>query len=238
MNEAESKKSSILPFLSQEEFDALIIHILFGILCILVLILPLPIPFGLRIMILVLSYIFLIPAVGKYRGYSDWVDIWFFSLILSLFQLFPDWFLSEQLDILIFPNDGFLKIGTVSNYMLGLWTIPIFVILFIGIRSKLRYSSRNVYFIVGGISFLIFSSAELFLYTIWHAQNVLMICNVAVYIIIPEIVFGLTSYWMYLQIRKKSLLKKILGAATVMIFYLGNAVFFYFLLEKVILSLI
>ena len=236
MNEAESNNSSLLPFLSQEEFDALIIHFLFGILCILVLILPLAIPFGVRMVILVLSYIVIIPVVGKYRGYSDWVDIWFFSLILSLFQLFPDWFLSEQLDILIFPDDGFLRIGTVSIYMLGLWTIPVFMILFIGIKSKLRYSSRNVYFIVGGISFIIFTSSELFLYTSWHAQNVLMISNVAVYIIIPEILFGLTSYWMYLQIRKTSIIRKIFGAATVMVFYLGNTAFFYFLVEKVILS--
>lgn len=236
MNEAESKNSSILPFLSQEEFDALIIHLMFGILCTIVLIIPLTVPFGVRMTILVLSYIIVIPMVGKYRGYSDWVDIWFFSLILSLFQLFPDWFLSEQLDILIFPDDGFLKIGTVSIYMLGLWTIPVFMILFIGIRSKLRYSNRYVYLIVGGISFLIFTSSELFLYTSWHAQNVLMISNVAVYIIIPEIIFGLTSYWMYLQIKKTSVLNNIFGAATVMIFYLGNTAFFYFLIEKVILT--
>jgi len=237
MNETVTQNSSILPFLSQEEFDALIIHFLFSIQCILVLILPLGLPIGVRMVILVLSYNIVIPAVGKYRGYSDWVDIWFFSLILSLFQLFPDWFLSEQLDILIFPDDGFLKIGSVSIYMLGLWTIPVFMILFVGIKSKLRYSDKYVYFIVGVLSFLIFTSSELLLSTSWHAQNVLMISNVAVYIIIPEILFGLTSYWMYLQIRNVSIYTKIFGAATVMIFYLGNTAFFYFLLEKVILPL-
>jgi len=236
MTEANSTESSILPFLSQEELDALILHSLFSIQCILVLILPLDIPLGVRMVILVLSYIIIIPAVGIYRGYSDWVDIWFFSLILSLLQLFPDWFLSDQLNILVFPEDGFLKIGTVSIFMLGLWTIPVFMILFIGMRSKLRYSGRNVYFIVGVISFLIFTSSELFLYTSWHAQNVLMISNVAVYIIIPEVLFGLTSYWMYLQIKNANIIAKIFGAATVMIFYLGNIAFFYFLLERVILA--
>ena len=172
MNETELKKSSILSFLSQEEFDALILHILFGIQCILVLLFPLDVPLGIRMVILVLSYNILIPAVAKYRGYSDWVDMWIFSFALSLFQLFPDWFLSEQLDILIFPDDGFVRIGTVSIYMLGLWTIPVFMILFIGIKSKLRYSVRIAYIIVCAISFLIFISSELFLYTSWHAQNV------------------------------------------------------------------
>ncbi|MHA1945975.1 MAG: DUF6989 domain-containing protein [Candidatus Hodarchaeales archaeon] len=237
MNEAELNKSSILSFLSQEEFDALIVHVLFSIQCILVLLFPLDVPLGIRMVILVLSYNILIPADAKYRGYSDWVDIWIFSFALSLFQLFPDWILSEQLDILIFPEDGFVRIGTVSIYMLGLWTIPVFIILFIGIKSKLRYSVRVVYFIVGTISFLIFTSSELFLYTSWHAQNVLMISNVAVYIIIPEILFGLTSFWMYLQIRDKDIVKKMFAAATLMIFYLGNAVLSYFIIEKIILPL-
>ena len=235
MNEAELRKSSILSFLSQEEYDALIVHLLFSIQCILVLLFPLDVPLGIRMVILVLSYNILIPAVGKYRGYSDWVDMWIFSFALSLFQFFPDWFLSEQLDILIFPDDGFVRIGTVSIYMLGLWTIPIFMILFIGIKSKLRYSGRTVYFMVGTISFLIFTSSELFLYTSWHAQNVLMISNVAVYIIIPEILFGLTSFWMYLQIRDKDIIKKIFAAATIMVFYLGNAALSYFILERIIL---
>ena len=235
MNEVEVKKSSILSFLSQEEFDALIVHLLFSIQCVLVLLFPLDVPLGIRMVILVLSYNILIPAVGKYRGYSDWVDMWIFSFALSLFQFFPDWFLSEQLDILIFPDDGFVRIGTVSIYMLGLWTIPIFMILFIGIKSKLRYSGRTVYFMVGTISFLIFTSSELFLYTSWHAQNVLMISNVAVYIIIPEILFGLTSFWMYLQIIDKDIIKKIFAAATIMVFYLGNAALSYFILERIIL---
>ena len=234
MTEIESKKSSILPFLYQEESDALLVHILFSIQCIIVLLFPLDVPLGIRMTILVLSYNFLIPVVGKYRGYSDWVNIWIFSFVLSLFQLFPDWFLSEQLDILIFPDDGFVRIGSVSIYMLGLWAIPVFMILFIGIRSKIRYSERAVYFIVGVLSFLIFASSELFLYTSWHAQNVTMISNVAVYILIPEILFGLTSYWMYQQIRNTNIFKKISGAATVMIFYLGNAALFYFILEKII----
>ena len=235
MNEAEVKKSSILSFLSQEEFDALIVHLLFSIQCVLVLLFPLDVPLGIRMVILVLSYNILIPAVGKYRGYSDWIDMWIFSFALSLFQFFPDWFLSEQLDILIFPDDGFVRIGTVSIYMLGLWTIPVFMILFTGIKSKLRYSGRTVYFIVGTIAFLIFTSSELFLYTSWHAQNVLMISNVAVYIIIPEILFGLTSFWMYLQIRDKDIFKKIFAAATIMVFYLGNAALSYFILERIIL---
>ena len=78
MNEAEVKKSSILSFLSQEEFDALIVHVLFSIQCILVLLFPLDVPLGIRMVILVLSYNILIPTVAKYRGYSDWVDIWIF----------------------------------------------------------------------------------------------------------------------------------------------------------------
>jgi hypothetical protein len=45
-----------------------------------------------------------------------------------MLQIWPDWFLSAQLEILVFPEDGLFKIGTVSGYMLFLWAIPFFII--------------------------------------------------------------------------------------------------------------
>ncbi|MHA1966479.1 MAG: DUF6989 domain-containing protein, partial [Candidatus Hodarchaeales archaeon] len=86
-------------------------------------------------------------------------------------------------------------------------------------------------------SLLIFGLSEQFLTISWHAQNVAMISNIAIYIIIPEILLGLTMYWMYLQTQEKLLPIKVGGAFIIMIIYLGNAAFFYFLLEKIVLQL-
>ncbi|MFX1537585.1 MAG: DUF6989 domain-containing protein, partial [Promethearchaeota archaeon] len=173
-----------------------------------------------------------------WRGYSIWVDLWFFVFILSIFQIWPDWFLSAQLDILVFPDDGFLKIGSVSAYMVGLWTIPLFIIVFLGLRIQERYSQKTAYGIVGLASLLIFGGSEqtLWLLPSWYAQNVTMIGHMAVYIIIPELILGLATYVCYQLIQNRSLWEKIVSAFGVMLLYLGSAAFFYFVIERLLLG--
>jgi hypothetical protein len=235
MSESKYEFNSPFSFLTKEEFDIFIFHILFAILCGIVLLVP--ISLGFRLTLLVAIYIVAIPIICTVRGYTECRNIWIFSLILSFFQFFPDWFLSAQLDILVFPDDSFLKIGTVSVYMAGLWTIPLFMIIYLGYRTEKRLTQNYSYLIVAIASLLIFGLSEQFLAISWYAQNVAMISNIAIYIIIPEIFLGLTMYWMYLQTQEKLLPIKIGGAFIIMIIYLGNAVFFYFLLEKIILQL-
>lgn len=234
MTESKKEANSILSFLTQEEFDIIFIHVLYAILCAIILLVPLSL--GLRLSFLIVIYIITIPIISMVRGYSEWRTIWLFSLILSLFQFFPDWFLSAQLNILAFPDDNFIKIGSVSIYMAGLWTIPLFMIIFLGYRTDTRLNNNFYsYLIVAIASLLIFGLSEQFLSISWHAQNVFMVSNIAIYIIIPEILLGITTYWMYLQTKEKFLLEKISGAFLIMILYLGNVSFFYFLLEKIIL---
>ncbi len=88
---------------------------------------PVNIKPGIRMLFLVIIYNLAILLYGGWRKYDDWSNLWVFAFILSIFQVFPDWFLSAQLNILVFPEDGLAKIGTVSGYMAGLWTIPIFL---------------------------------------------------------------------------------------------------------------
>ena len=236
MNFDKSNQGSIVPFLTQEELDALIIHILFGILSVLTLWIPISISQGLRISSLILSYIVVIPLVSKIRNYPEWMRLWFFSVVLSVFQFLPDLFLASQLEVLVFPEDGFIQIyNSVSIYMFGLWTIPIFMILFLGTRIHLRSSKKHAYFLVGFSSFLIFGLSEQFLNFLWYAENVIKLGNVALYIVIPEIVLGLSTYWIYLHLRDSHILSKIVCIFQIMILYLGNAAFFYYLVEKIIL---
>ena len=98
--------------LKEVEKDFIIIHLLFSIICGIVLFLP-GIQIGVKLFILVLIYNISVPLVGILRKYTDWLNIWLFSFILSLFQIWPDWFLSAQLEVLVFPEDGLFKIGTV-----------------------------------------------------------------------------------------------------------------------------
>jgi hypothetical protein len=150
-------------------------------------------------------------------------------------QFIPDWFLSAELDILVFPEDGFLRIDTVSAYMLGLWVIPLFIILFLGIRIEDRYSKKYGVGFAGITALVIFGLSEQFLTISWYAQNVTMVGNAAMYILLPEVILGLSTYWMFIQIKDKRIIYYIVGAYFVMIMYLGNSALFYFLIEKIIL---
>ena len=90
--------------------DFIIVHLIFTGLCFAVLIIPIPLAIGFKLFILVASYNLMIPLVGLFRKYNDWVKLWIFVFLISLFQIFPDWFLSAQLNVLVFPEDRFFKI--------------------------------------------------------------------------------------------------------------------------------
>ena len=216
--------------------DFLIIHLVFVAICVLVLLLPTAVSIGIKLFILVVIYNIVIPLFGYLRSHSEWINIWLFVFILSLFQVFPDWFLSAELNILVFPEDGFIKIGTVSLYMAGLWAIPLFLIVFIGSYLQEKQSMLRVYLVVAFLSLIIFGLAEQTIWMLesWYAQNVIMIGHLALYIIIPEVILGITTFYGYTLILDKNHLLKIPVAFTIMLLYLGSAVFFYFLIERVI----
>jgi hypothetical protein len=226
-----------LEILQDNEKDALIIHCVFAVLCVIVLFAPVIPKVGIRMLALVIIYNLIMPLWGLIRKDRDLVNLWLFALILSLLQVFPDWFLAQQLNVLAFPEDGCFKIGPVSGYMAGLWAIPVFIIVFIGERMYVRHSKRAAYIAAALVSLILFAGSEQIMWMLpsWHAQNVRMIGHVAVYIIIPEIFFGMAAYFAYQHVTKLSHWYKFPAAFSVMLFYLGSAAFFYFLLEKPIL---
>lgn len=228
----------LLSIFTAREKDVLYLHLIFTMVCVLVLMAPIGMPPGVRMLVLVILYNLALPLAGLLRHYDDWVELWLFSFVLSLFQIFPDWFLSAQLDILVFPEDGLFKIGTVSGYMGGLWTIPIFLIVYTGMAVQRRLSEKHAYGAVACVSLLIFGGSEqtLWLLSSWYAKNVTMIGHTAIYILVPEILLGLAAFYCFEKIRGKSHWLKIPFAFLVMQFYLGSAAFFYFLIEKVLLN--
>lgn len=217
--------------------DFVIVHLIFTGLCLIVLILPIPIEIGIKLFILVASYNLMIPIIGLLRKNHEWVKLWIFVLLISLFQIFPDWFLSAQLNILNFPEDGLFKIGTVSGYMVGLWAIPLFLICFIGLKIKENYSNFEALIIVVLISLNIFVFAEQTMWMLqsWYPQNVTLILeHLAIYIIIPEVILSLSTFYYFEKVKNQHYLMVILVAFGIMLLYLGSASFFYFLFEKII----
>lgn len=222
--------------LESTERDAFCVHLLFVILCVVILLLPIPLLIGPRLFILVLAYTIMIPVIGYWRGHKDWIYLWVFAVLISLLMIFPDWFLVAPLGTIVFQPDGFPKIGPVSAYMALLWAIPLFIIVFLGLRIAERQSKPIAYGIVALTSFLIFTAAEASLTFVWHAQNVTMVGNVALYILLPEIILGLSAFWSYQSIQAKSHWWKPIAAFLIMLLYIGSACFFYLLIEIIILG--
>ncbi|MHA1638108.1 MAG: DUF6989 domain-containing protein, partial [Candidatus Thorarchaeota archaeon] len=66
------------------------------------------------------------------------------------------------------------------------------------------------------------------------AQNVAMISHIAIYIIIPEIILGLSAFILYNSLRDRRWWEKLTVSFVIMLLYIGAAGFFYFLIERVI----
>jgi len=187
--------------------------------------------------VIIYNGLIIIEFYGK--GYDEWKRIWIFAFILSLLMVFPDWYLAETLGALQFPVDGFPMIGgSIPIYMAGLWSIPFFIILFIGKQTQERKSLNQAYAVVSVLTVLIFTLSELTLVALpsWTATVIGMTGNLAWYIIIPELFLGLTAFICYNIVKDKKIWMKIAGALTVMILYIGNASFFFFLIETLLLG--
>ena len=219
--------------------EFVVIHVIFAFLTSLTLLVPFPTPISAKLLIVVIVYNGLIMLQGLRIGFEDWMRIWIFSFILSLLMVFPDWYLAETLGALQFPVDGFPMIGgAIPIYMAGLWSIPFFIILFIGSQVQGRRSIMLAYAIVAVLSVLIFGIAELTLVYLpsWTATVIGMTGNLAWYIIIPELFLGLSTFICYNIIKDKKVWMNITAAFIVMIFYIGIASFFYFLIETLLLG--
>ena len=220
--------------------DFMLIHVIFTVLAAITLLVPLPgATVSGKMLVLVMLYNGLIIVEFYAKGYEDWKHIWVFAFVLSLLMIFPDWYLAETLGALQFPADGFPMIGgAIPIYMAGLWSIPFFIILFVGKETQERKSLKFAYIIVSFLSMLIFVLAELTLVNLpsWTAMVNGMTGNLAWYIIIPELLLGLSAFICYNIVKDNKIWMKLVGAFTVMILYIGNASFFYFLVETLLLG--
>ena len=163
--------------------------------------------------------------------------MWKFSAITSVFQIIPDWYLSQVLKVLVFPRDGFPKIGTVSGYMAGLWTIPFFIILYYSSYLKKEHKIPKS-LSIGVLTFLLFVPAEMSLHFLgsWYAVDVFKIMHVAVYIVVPELLLGYALDKAFTEARNHGIKVYIGWAFITMTFYLGAAVLSHFIIEVLLLG--
>lgn len=212
--------------------DFLIFHGIFSVVCIGVLFTP--IPRGIQLLILTILYNIALPLTAYYRKHNTWLELWLFLLPLSIFMVFPDWWLSSYLKTLVFPEDGLFKIGTVSAYMAGLWVIPLFILCYLGDWARIHLNKGLDVAIAGitGLIIFIISEATIWMLGSWYAVDVYMWGKIAVYVLPAELILSIITYRFYLQSKQQSIPLKIWNAFLVMLIYTGALNFFYFFIEK------
>ncbi len=191
---------------------------------------------GPLIFALVAAYNIALPLAGRWLGHDDWIVIWLFLVPLSLFQVFPDHVLATHLGTLVFPDLGTPRLGAVNAFMAGMWTIPLFLITFLGLRLDDRFSRRAALLGVGLASLVILVGSEAVLpaLPIWYAQGVETIGHVALYVIVPEILLGIATFLAVERSPRRKAWENLLSAGLVSAFYLLCLLGSYVLIERVV----
>lgn len=215
--------------------DLLMLHLIFTGIVLLVLWVPYSgWQSGWRVGLLTLLYVGFVPAIGAARGHHSWRGLWLFALMLSICQVLPDRFLAEVLVVLVFAEDGFPKVGAVPVYMAGLWTIPIFVCLYVAERStEVRRGSEIAGYVSAAVvGLVLFAGSEAIspLIPIWKAQGVANWGGIAHYVLPAEVALCAAALFAFRTTRNKNLAKRALAAFGTMLLYSGAlAVCFLFL---------
>ena len=86
-----------------------------------------------------------------------------------------------------------------------------------GVRGEGRYA------LVALASLILFASSELLLtkVPIWQAVGVTTVSDMALYIVGPEVLLGVATFWTYWRYRLRSVLFRALVTPLVMFLYLG-----------------
>jgi hypothetical protein len=181
---------------------------------------------GPAILALTVLYNTALPAACLLAGDRDSLAAWRFLLPLSVFMVLPDAFLAAHLRVLVFPDTGAPFVGPVPLFMAGLWVIPLFIVL----KAGERWGAGGAAL----LSLVIFTLAEATLWAVpvWHARDVALLGHVAVYLLVPETVLGVSAWLAWRKTRDAGPAAQILAAAVVMVFYLGNCALWWFLLES------
>ncbi len=198
------------------------------------LLFTLPLTLGKSIFFSVILYHILFLGYATYYKISEWKSIYLFLAPLSFFLVFPDLYLSYFLGVLIFPNSGFFHWISVSDYMAGMWVIPLFLALQFGKEISSRYTDTMGALAAGLFAAVLFTLSEELcaLIPIWYARKVRMISHVALYVIIPEGILGYSVYWMYDKVKGNFTMSVVGGFLTAMI-YTGSLVLFFFFIEVI-----
>jgi hypothetical protein len=165
----------------------------FAVLAAAALLLPGPAQ-GWRVLALVVGY-HVATAIAS-RGDPTLRRSWLILAPLSVLMVLPDWFLSAELGVLYFPDNGGPFIGSVPLAMAGMWTIALMPVVGVGIAAADRNGAAAGVGAAGLAGLVMFTAAEFAAPAIglWEPVGVAMTGPVATYVVLPEVVLSICAY--------------------------------------------
>lgn len=202
--------------------------------CMILLNVPIEISLGAKQNIMVAVFYISFVTLSYIRKYKKWINILQYLFPVSIFFIIPDWFLSDRLGVLAFPIKSNINIGTVPSYLIGMWSISLFLLLY----SSLTFYEKNKdifkrNLLIIGLSFFIFilSDETLWQLSLWHYKDVKAYGHLPYFMLLPNLLIGLHVYYAYEFVSKKSIFYKILAAFLTMLIRFGLIAGSYYIVE-------
>ena len=208
--------------MTRADRDLLAFHVAFGVVAVAGVLTPVG-ALGWRILALVVLYNAALPLWARARGHKAAVRLWRFLVPLSAFQVVPDAFLADVLGVLVFPDTGGPRLGPVPLALAGMWTIPLFGIVWAAQRVEQGRGVRAAAWTAAALALVAFAAAEATLWAvpIWHAEGVATVGRVALYVLAPEAMLGAAAYLAERWTRGAGPLARVGAGAVVAALYLG-----------------
>lgn len=181
---------------------------------------------GWGVFVCVVTYVIALLAVCRATAQNDLFALAGFLVLVSIFQVLPDWVLADLVGTLNFPDRGGPRVDDVIPLaMAAMWVAPLFAAVALsGFRPGRAAALAGV----------IFAGTELLAPTfgLWEptgeTQRVL---GVALYVIPAEVALGWATATAFIRTRQSPLPARIGAALAVSTFYLGALVLAHFLID-------
>lgn len=219
---------------SPEVRDALVFHGVFFAISLPIAAVLRGFELGLALSVFALTYNLALPICGKWRNQrgsrlmmsfgpnsvqnSDWIALWKFLLPLSLTLPCADWMLVNQLDTLFFPDHGIPRIGgAVPVYFSGMWIMLLWPTTWLALQTRKPYITMSVLSMTG---FLVWEWVAPVM-ALWEPKNALIWQGIALYVLIPELLLGLGTLFMWQMLKTQTRIAQIAGGLGLTVFYAG-----------------
>jgi hypothetical protein len=221
-----------------QERDLLALHLVFLVGASLALVLRGDVPHGVVLTAAVVAYHLGSFGLASARGHTRWLRWWAFGAVLSLFMVLADAVLAEGLGVLEFPDDGVPKLGPVSLFMAGLWTVPAVIITAAADAVAYRRGDRAATLTAVLAAAVVFGTAEavLTLVPVWEPVGVTTVGGLAPYILLPELLLGWMIHAGARWTRRGPRRAIVAVAALVALAYTGAATVSWLLVERGLLA--